>query len=636
MPNDKYGGDFYYRGRRLRLDRVRKIVNEVKDQLKWAEEGRHNLETKWNDLYRQYRGVFQHKTNDIRTQSRLHVPVTFEKVEISVPKIIGDAPEWTYLPMEEGDVDPAIKINALMQMFMEQADLYDAASQMVHDGQVYGTGIVKTVWRHQVSHKVVDYGDPESFDVVRDLLYHGPFVRNVDLFNFYHDPNGTCVEDCEFIFERAEKTAMWLRMKKGIKGAVTDKKGKPVPLWQNIEEAIKQGTEKLIEGTGDQRREDVDQEDTEVINEKRIPLEVIEGWCLMEFSDQDGPVPGHITLVNGIPCLLHENPFRHNQPPYVRHLNLRNGNNFHGIGLAEAISKLAEEITVRRNMRLDAIKYAIRPEGFISSAAGVDPSLLVGWHPDRWIEVDGDPSKLIHHMEVPDYTRPFLEEEQILMDNIKNVAGIPEISQGIQMPSDTKTYGGIRALQVAADLRLIRPRRYLEKKSLKKLGWFWLHMAKQFLTSEFTVRVLGDTGQAVFSKLSPEELQPNFDLRVKVKPGEAFTEMAAREELVFILQSLVNSPNMPIYQANGGIRKIERLLLVNNEVVPNDMIDGIVGTDDEFQAQMAARQAEAENAEAQIGGGAISPPMIEAPGIPPEGLGGVGFEPPSMGGENAG
>ncbi len=627
-----YGGNFYYRGKTLPKARVEKIVKLAKEQLEWAEEDRRPNEEKWNNYYRQYRGKHSPKANDIKTHSRLFVPIPYEKVEVSVPKIIGDAPEFTYLPVEESDVDPAIKINALMQVFIEQADLYDATSQMVHDGQVYGTGIVKNIWRHQVSHKVRDFGNPKEFFIDEDLLYHGPDISNIDLFRFYQDPIGTDIPSCEFIYESQRKTAMALRRLKKIDSPV-QRRGKYAKLYQNIEEAIKLSERKLLTQDGDQRLTDVDQQNADKMNEKRKPLEVIEGWCLIEFSEQDGPVPGHIQLVNGIPILIHENPYKHNQPPYVRHLNLRNGNNFHGIGLIESISALVEEVNVRRNMRLDALKFSIRPEGFISSSAGLDPSLMVGYHPDRILEVEGDPSKLIHYVEFPDYTRPLAEEEKWLMENIKNTAGIPDISQGIQGQHDTKTATGIRSLQIAADLRLIRTRRYLERKSLKRIGWMWLYLARQYITKPFITRVLGDSGQAVFDTLEPKDLQPSFDLRVKVKPGEAFTDMAAREELVFLLQALTKSPNMQIYQANGGIRKLERLLLINNELVPSDMIDKIVGTDEEFKGEMEGRAGQADAAEAQVGGG--GQPAAPAPQGPANGAaGGVGFNPLEMEGLN--
>ena len=131
----------------------------------------------------------------------------------------------------------------------------------------------------------------------------------------------------------------------------------------------------------------------------------------------------------------------------------------------------------------------------------------------------------------------------------------------------------------------------------------------------------------------------NFDLRVKVKPGEPFTEQANREELMMIIQTIQNDETLKEYiSARGGMIPLYRALFTGNGAIPNDTIDEILGVADgkdaegadkpgDFQQFMKARMGEVQAAEqgatAALGGGGGGPEALEGGGAPPPQGGGA-------------
>ena len=211
-----------------------------------------NYQTKWEDYYRRYRSMPASQ----REGSNIFVPETFMIVDVitnrTAESLFNTRPYVSVLPRDEMNSENARKVQELLDW--QLADVINAdrifSEEIIPSWAIYGTVIVYDAWK-TVKRKVKRpytenvpitdadgnpvydvgtnaqlteprYTDAEGKRLVREqeeTVYDDPVLQNIDLMDFFVDPQATSLEDARYCGHREyrtkqdiahlEKTAGW-------------------------------------------------------------------------------------------------------------------------------------------------------------------------------------------------------------------------------------------------------------------------------------------------------------------------------------------------------------------------------------------------------------------------------------------
>lgn len=145
------------------------------------------------------------------------------------PQPVEGQPPAQPVKPSKSDIDKAVKQmvkSAADEMVktiddqLQEAKYKEAARQVIHSGNLYGTGILKApLVERKVRQRFIHQGGKW---VMRNETFVTPFVDYVPLWRFFPDMTATDIENCRYVYERhlMTKTAMLrLAEKKSFNGA---------------------------------------------------------------------------------------------------------------------------------------------------------------------------------------------------------------------------------------------------------------------------------------------------------------------------------------------------------------------------------------------------------------------------------
>ena len=394
----------------------------------------------------------------------------------------------SYNPTEL-ELNPAQRAARRMEKLIhDQIDESNGSSEIRNallESALLGTGIVKGPFNfNKKLHKwdVTENGEREY----NPLEVRVPRIEFVSCWDFYPDPSGTTMDECEYVVHRHKMNRSQLRQLRNM----------PYFDEDAIREAIQMGANYV-----EKDYEYAIKDDNRAEEDYQTNFEVLEYWGIMdaeyarevgiELSDKIDDLDE--VQINAWICgdkLLRAviNPFTPYRIPYHAFPYERNPYNFFGIGIAENMDDSQQIMNGHARMAIDNLAMSG------SLVFDVDESALVGGqsmeiYPGKIFRRQaGMPGQAIHGLKFPNTS----QENLMMFDKFRQLAdeqtGIPSYSHGqTGVQSMTRTASGMSMLLGASSLNIKTVIKNLDDFLLKPLGESYFQWNMQFHEGELDI-----------------------------------------------------------------------------------------------------------------------------------------------------
>jgi len=383
---------------------------------------------------------------------------------------------------QELELSPAQRAARRMEKLIhDQIDESNGSSEIRNallESALLGTGIVKGPFNfNKKLHKWnIDEDGERKYN---PLEVRVPRIEFVSCWDFYPDPSGTTMDECEYIVHRHKMNRSQLRQLRNM----------PYFNEDAIREAIQMGAN-YVEKDYEYALKD----DNRAEEDYQTNFEVLEYWGIMdaEYAREVGiELDDSIddldeVQINAWICgdkLLRAviNPFTPYRIPYHSFPYERNPYNFFGIGVAENMDDSQQIMNGHARMAIDNLAMSG------SLVFDVDESALVGGqsmeiYPGKIFRRQaGMPGQAIHGLKFPNTS----QENLMMFDKFRQLAdeqtGIPSYSHGqTGVQSMTRTASGMSMLLGASSLNIKTVIKNLDDFLLKPLGESYFQWNMQF------------------------------------------------------------------------------------------------------------------------------------------------------------
>jgi len=383
---------------------------------------------------------------------------------------------------QELELSPAQRAARRMEKLIhDQIDESKGSSEIRNallESALLGTGIVKGPFNFNKKLHKWNLNE-EGTREYNPLEVRVPRIEFVSCWDFYPDPSGTTMEECEYVIHRHKMNRSQLRQLRNM----------PYFNEDAIREAIQMGAN-YVEKDYEYALKD----DNRTEEDYQSNFEVIEYWGMMdaeyarevgiELSDEIDDLDE--VQINAWMCgdkLLRAviNPFTPYRLPYHAFPYERNPYNFFGIGVAENMDDSQQIMNGHARMAIDNLAMSG------SLVFDVDESALVGGqsmeiYPGKIFRRQaGMPGQAIHGLKFPNTS----QENLMMFDKFRQLAdeqtGIPSYSHGqTGVQSMTRTASGMSMLLGASSLNIKTVIKNLDDFLLKPLGESYFQWNMQF------------------------------------------------------------------------------------------------------------------------------------------------------------
>ncbi|MEG1997915.1 MAG: hypothetical protein RR051_05690, partial [Clostridiales bacterium] len=325
-----------------------------------------NLEDRWRENYRIYRSRPKQTPEG---RSNIFVPYTFMQVRVIAPRLteslFANRPYVAVLPREGSDAAQAQKVQTLIDwQFSERLCVRKTLGDGALENMcIFGTCIVYTGWQvkkrkiksqQDVSHVVMGSSGLPEVDAMGNpleivgrkvveqevTLYDDPVVQNIDLFDFFCDPQAADVSDARYCGHKEYQT------KAQLEELVAQ--GKYKIDWNKLAPAQE------IDIGAKQRRADSNMSQ----EAESYSAQDKNGLYLVHHYWEDNR---HMVIINKEQMACDgENPFWHGGKPYDKCCYVNLPGEFYGLGIPDITAALQDELNTTRNQRLDYNSMAMR------------------------------------------------------------------------------------------------------------------------------------------------------------------------------------------------------------------------------------------------------------------------------------
>jgi len=500
------------------------------------------------------------------------------------------------------EVNPAQRAARRMEKLIhDQIDESNGSSEIRNallESALLGTGIVKGPFNfNKKLHKwdVTEDGEREY----NPLEVRVPRIEFVSCWDFYPDPSGTTMDECEYVVHRHKMNRSQLRQLRNM----------PYFDEDAIREAIQMGANYV-----EKDYEYAIKDDNRAEEDYQTNFEVLEYWGIMdaeyarevgiELSDNIDDLDE--VQINAWICgdkLLRAvvNPFTPYRIPYHAFPYERNPYNFFGIGIAENMDDSQQIMNGHARMAIDNLAMSG------SLVFDVDESALVGGqsmeiYPGKIFRRQaGMPGQAIHGLKFPNTS----QENLMMFDKFRQLAdeqtGIPSYSHGqTGVQSMTRTASGMSMLLGASSLNIKTVVKNLDDFLLKPLGESYFQWNMQFLENELDVK---------------------GDLEVKATGTNSLMQKEVRSQrLTMFLQTAQSPAIAPFVKISKLVSELAYSLDLDPEEILNDPEEAAI------MAQIIGMQNAGQTNGEETQPDSQQPPMAGLQGTPqqPQELGDTG------------
>ena len=504
------------------------------------------------------------------------------------------------VPLKEGavpipdipELNPAQKAARRMEKLVhDQIEESNGSSEIRNallEAALLGTGIVKGPFNF--NKRLNKWNNTPQGREYNPVDVRVPRIEFVSCWDFYPDPSGTDIDECEYVIHRHRMNRSQLRALRNM----------PYFDEDAIRECLQLGPNYVDRGYESHLRDDNNAYDTETT------FEVLEYWGIMdaEYAKEAGiELPDDIdeldeVQINAWVCgdkLLRAvvNPFTPFRLPYNAFPYERNPYNFFGIGVAENMDDSQQIMNGHARMAIDNLALAG------SLVFDVDESALVGGqsmevYPGKVFRRQaGMPGQSIYGLKFPN-TAP---ENMMMFDRFRQLAdeqtGIPSYSHGqTGVQSMTRTASGMSMLLGASSLNIKTVIKNLDDFLLKPLGEAYYQWNMQFHEGELDIE---------------------GDLEVKATGTNSLMQKEVRSQrLTMFLQTAQNPAIAPFVKISKLVSELAYSLDLDPDEILNDPEEAAL------MAQIIGMQNAGQNVSEEAQPPGQPSPMGGVQGVPEE------------------
>lgn len=535
---------------------LKRLISWCQNAFSAAEKGKQSYTERWDRYYRLYRSFVKHDPTD--WHSKMFVPMVFWVVETVAPRLVAQLPRFLVMPMGPEDVEPAKLMEQLMEYAANKSDLFLELVKAVKSALKYGTGLLKTFHRvdkfrarryvpqmepvmgpsmtafrepggqpmRTLDGGVIQNTEPQQIGEVQvgttieryDYIgYDGPAAEWVDIWNAFPAPEAEDIQSSRYFIHRVYRELRHVQ-KMVENGVYRWPEGmSPKEMTETADEPLKKRLESIDLGGGE-------------ADATRKPIELLEFWT------DDGRL---ITMANRKAILrVSENPYDHNQKPFIRIVDQLVEGEIWGIGEIEPLEGLQDQLNAITNQRIDNLRLILNAMFGVNEVAIADMDELES-RPGGIVRITGDrvPSEVIYPITFPDVTGASYEETSSILDLGERVSATSAYQTGVSSDSLADTATGTAIIQEQGATRYALKTSLMELMGLKDLGRQYGSILQQFTTEERVVRILGPRGQFLFQTFDAESIQGALDYDIESSSTQ-LTESAQREQSLTLLEVL--------------------------------------------------------------------------------------------------
>lgn len=444
--------------------------------------------------------------------------------------------------------EAARQMEKIIQDQLEESNAVMELSKTVFEGTLLGTGVIKGPFNYtKVLHSW--NRDENGKRTYNPKKVRSPRIEFVSVWDFYPDPNATCMSECDYIIHRHRMNRSQLRAlskqplfdKTEIDNALRDG---PNYVKESYETALKA----LEEGTGQEHGD---------------RYQVLEYWGIVDAKDLEEvgvKLPENFSRLDEIQVnvwvcgnrLLRAavNPFIPQRIPYNAFCYEKNPYSFFGIGVPENMEDSQEVVNANARLAIDNLAISSNVIFDIDETALVDGQEFKIYPGKVFRRQAGMPGQAIYGINIPNVTQPII----MMMDKFRQLAdestGIPSYSHGqTGVQSMTRTASGMSMLLGAASLNVKTVVKSIDE-LLQSLGDAYYNWNMQFNESD---------------KLS------DIDLEVRALGTSSIMQKEVRSQrLTTLLQIIVNPVLAPMVKLPTLLKELAHSLDLDPEELINN------------------------------------------------------------------
>lgn len=448
----------------------------------------HEKMNQQEELYRSYID-----TANYPHQARVFDPRIFRVIETITPRMVAMEPTGSFYPSEEGDMQVAHILNALIKYDWRRADMFPKLVMFVKGMLIFGTAFGRCYWDFRekdkprmVAKKIGGrlVWTPKNKEYIKVTEFDGPNFEPLNIYDCFPDPNSTSMEKMRWFIYRTFKTVKELEQENDTRGGD----------WYKNLDVLKEAVNKKMKGENVAGRKDSLQyrehrrvmlSTQEFIGEDKANPDVVilrrftkDGWC--DYA------PEYDVIIREV-----ENPYFHGEIPIIHGVDYPYPGELYGMGEIEPLDRIQRAINAVLNQRLDNVQLTLRTMWKVKKNSGVDMHTLVS-APGNVITTDD--MDAIEPVQVPDVTGPtFVQTMNYLTSALQNGSGITDYTVGLNSDTNTanNTATGVRLIQQEANAQFKLKIQLFTHMVIQRIANQWKDLRIQYTTEEQKLRIVG-------------------------------------------------------------------------------------------------------------------------------------------------
>lgn len=482
----------------------------------------------YTDAWKLYEKSYFNGSGDYyEGKAKVSVPALHQAVERIVPKMdkVIFPPDGQFIALAAKDSDNDIEVQAadaatalILQQFKD-IGARKKLSGVYRSLCIYGTVFLKTYWNHQEKDKFKRINGKRVR--TSQTVFDNPDFYNVDIWDFYADPKdenlkGSCIEGIDLD---------WMDIWKN-REHIED--GQEIGMFKNVDQ---------VKGLFSKRTTDSDKQESEetkgLTDHEYGPHEnkvrILEYWGDVpkyfftgSFEDKENLEMVEDALIviatssdagsskgeggSGICMRIDDNPFDHNEKPYLRGRYINIDGRLYGLGVMSVSICLEEELNTLRNQLMDMRTFMLKNKWLRERTAQINDWQLTDI---ANLIIDTDDVNGLKDLRPPDFSASALANESTIKQDIYDSTGAtPLLSGSPTGGSLDRTASGIATVVQGGLERFELVITLFEEEVMKPLVEKFWQLDQQFLPEGRDIKITGKQ----FVKVVPEDIPYNFDL----------------------------------------------------------------------------------------------------------------------------
>ena len=489
---------------------------------------------------------------------RITVNITASIVQDFLPYLMRRQPEYLLEPKRnDGDAiaeQRARVTSALMNHYFTENKMQKQVRSAVLDGLIVGHGVVKTGYNLEVNMPTADKPDTQGrVDYGDYVRAESPVIRRIDPLMFFFD---TQAPDKDLETSRWAAEVFIAPMQDVLHNKVYSSK---------LRRDIMAGRENITsfmaykQGEGDEEQMNY-WEWKNITDDEAKAFEMV---VLVEIWDKK--FDKYYIFPWGVDKPFVEEPWKFpylDGLPYAKFDFQEDPSDYYGTGLVHAIENQQYELDRIRTNEYDhrrkhgKVKYAVL-KNMMDEADFA--KMLSG--ADEVVQTKAPPNEVIQALFAPPLPSDNYQVQGNIMEDIRQLTGQDQLQMGGELPSRT-TAREVAARQQIAGLKA-QERIGRVDEFVHNVGVQLLQHLQANITTDKMVRVVGPTGQAVWERLSVDEIKEEYDLTVISTSKEEHDPIGEREQRMTVFSTIIQQ--LPTLMQMGWMVNVPELLMFTLE-----------------------------------------------------------------------